>query len=157
MPSGSVHSFVAATAVIVALQVHAPEAQAAEVINVFLDQAKIVEIPEAAMTIVIGNPLFVDATMLKSSAKMVLTGKGFGETNLVTLDKNGVALSDSIVRIHPGEKNLVVQRGLERESYTCNPRCQPTVALGDSSRFMGDTASQISSRNTAATAGAKPR
>ena len=154
MPSGTVHSIVAATALIVALQAQAPVARAADVINVHLDQAKIIEIPATSVTVVIGNPLFVDAAMLKSGGKLVLTGKGYGETNLVILDKNGVAVSDSIVRVHPGERSLIVQRGAERESYTCNPRCEPTVSLGDSPRFMGETSGQISSRNAAANAGA---
>ena len=154
MPSGSVHSIVAATALIVAVQAQAPAARAADVIDVHLDQARIIAIPETSVTVVIGNPLFVDATMLKSGGKLVLTGKGYGETNLVILDKNGATVSDSILRVHPGERSLIVQRGAERESYTCNPRCQPVVSLGDSARFLGETSGQITSRNTAANAGA---
>ena len=154
MPSGSAPSFVATAALVVALQAHAPGARAADIINVYLDQAKIIEIPETTATVVIGNPLFVDAAMLKNGGKLVLTGKGFGETNLVTLDKNGAAVSESIVRVHSGERSLIVQRGAERESYTCNPRCEPTVSLGDSQRFMGTASSQISARNAAANAGA---
>ena len=154
MPFGSAPSFVATAALVVALQAQAPGARAADIINVYLDQAKIIEIPETTATVVIGNPLFVDAAMLKSGGKLVLTGKGFGETNLVTLDKNGAAVSELIVRVHPGERSLIVQRGAERESYTCNPRCQPVVSLGDSARFMGETSSQINSRNAAANAGA---
>ncbi len=151
MPYGPVNSFLAGTALVVAL--HAalvPCAQAADIINVYLDQAKIIDIPEATVTVVIGNPLFVDTTMLKNGGKLVLTGKGNGETNLIALDKNGAALSESIVRVQPSGKNLIVQRGVDRESYTCNPNCQPTVSLGDSSKFMGEASGQITSRNTAA-------
>jgi hypothetical protein len=154
MPSGSAPSFVATAALVVALQAQASAARAADIINVYLDQAKIIEIPEATATVVIGNPLFVDAAMLKSGGKLVLTGKGYGETNLVTLDKNGAAVSELIVRVQPGERSLIVQRGAERESYTCNPRCQPVVSLGDSTRFMGETSGQIVTRNAAANAGA---
>lgn len=150
MPSGPANSLLAATTLLVCLQ--APCTWAAEVIDVYLDQAKIIQIPDTTATVVVGNPLFVDTTMLKSGGKLVLTGKGYGETNLITLDKDGVATSESVVRVQAGGKNLIVQRGVDRESYTCNPRCQPTVSLGDATRFMGETSGQISSRNTAATA-----
>jgi hypothetical protein len=132
-------------------------ARAAEVVSVYLDQAKIIPIPETTVTVVIGNPMFVDASMLKSGGKLVLTGKGYGETNLVTLDKNGETLSESTVRVLPGGTNLVVQRGVDRESYICNPRCQPTVSLGDSTKYMGETSGQIASRNAAANASNAPR
>jgi len=150
MSSGPVNSLLAATALLVSLQ--APCAWAADVIDVYLDQAKIIQIPETTTTVVLGNPLFVDTTMLKSGGKLVLTGKGYGETNLITLDKDGVATSESIVRVQAAGKNLIVQRGVDRESFTCNPRCQPTVSLGDATRFMGEAAGQITIRNRAATA-----
>jgi hypothetical protein len=150
MSSGPVNSLLAATALLVSLQ--APCAWAADVIDVYLDQAKIIQIPETTTTVVLGNPLFVDTTMLKSGGKLVLTGKGYGETNLITLDKDGVATSESIVRVQAAGKNLIVQRGVDRESFTCNPRCQPTVSLGDATRFMGEAAGQITTRNRAATA-----
>ena len=158
MPYGPVNSFLAGTALVVALHAaHIPGAQAADVINVYLDQAKIIDNPEATVTVVIGNPLFVDTTMLKNGGKLVLTGKGNGETNLIALDKNGAPLSESIVRVQPTGKNLIVQRGLDRESYSCNPNCQPTVSLGDSSKFMGEASGQITSRNTAASTSHAPR
>ena len=155
MPSGPANPLLAATALFVCLQ--APCAWAAEVIDVYLDQAKIIQIPETTATVVVGNPLFVDTTMLRSGGKLVLTGKGYGETNLITLDKDGVATSESIVRVQAAGKNLIVQRGVDRESYTCNPRCQPTVSLGDATRFMGEASGQITSRNTAATTTSGPR
>ena len=157
MPHGPVNSFLAGTALVVALHAQISCAQAADIINVYLDQAKIIEIPETTVTVVIGNPLFVDTTMLRSGGKLVLTGKGYGETNLIALDKNGVAVSEAIVRVQPSGKNLIVQRGVDRESYNCNPNCQPTVSLGDSSRFMGETSGQITSRNTAANTSSAPR
>jgi hypothetical protein len=54
----------------------------------------------------------------------------------------------------PTESVLVVQRGMERESYSCAPECMPTVQLGDGRQF-GDASGQISQRNalTAPTSG----
>ena len=45
-------------------------------------------LPERVATIVIGNPLIADAT-LQSGGILVLTGKGYGATNLLALDRVG--------------------------------------------------------------------
>ena len=123
--------------------------RAEEVITVFLDQAKIIQLPEKTATVILGNPLIADLTMLKRNNKMILTGKGYGETNLIALDTGGNAIGESVVRVAAGEKTLTVQRGLDRDSYHCNPRCNPTVVLGDDAKYMGEAAGQISARNTA--------
>ena len=44
-------------------------ATAVPVLNVTLDQAKIARIPEGTVTLVIGNPIVADVTMIKGSAR----------------------------------------------------------------------------------------
>src|SRR5260370_848145 len=51
-------------------------APSAEGLRVNLDQAKIARLPEGTATLVIGNPIVADVTMLKGSGAMVVTGKG---------------------------------------------------------------------------------
>ncbi len=146
MPTRTLTSLVAAASL--ALSASLLPARAAEVIEVVLDQVKIIQLPENAVTLVIGNPLVVDVTMLRGNNKLILTGKGFGQTQIVALNAAGEAIGESLVKVSADDtKNLVVQRGLERESYHCNQRCQLTYALGDSTRHMGETAGQIQSRN----------
>ncbi len=117
------------------------------VLNVTLDQAKIARIPEGTVTLVIGNPIVADVTMLKGSGAMVVTGRGFGETNLIALDSRGTVLDEKTVRVVPTSSTLIVQRGMERESYSCSPSCMPTVQLGDGKEFT-DASTQITARNT---------
>jgi Flp pilus assembly secretin CpaC len=126
-------------------------ALAADVISVKIDQAKIVELPENTSTIIIGNPVVADVTMLKKNNRMILTGKSFGSTNLIALDSGGNALGESIIQVSAEQKGLVVQRGLERETWDCSPRCQPTIAAGDSTKYLGETAGQIKQHNSLAT------
>ena len=126
-------------------------AHAEDTITVFLDMAKIIQLPEKTATVILGNPLIADLTMLKRNNKMILTGKGYGETNLIALDASGNSIGESTVRVSGAERNLTVQRGMERQSYRCDPRCQPTVTLGDTTTFLGDTAGQIIARNGAST------
>ena len=51
-------------------------------IQVVMNQAKIVKLARPADTIVIGNPNIADASV-QDATTVVLTGKGFGVTNLV--------------------------------------------------------------------------
>jgi Pilus formation protein N terminal region len=118
----------------------------APVLSVTLDQAKIARIPDGTVTLVIGNPIVADVTMLKGSGAMVVTGKGFGETNLIALDGQGNVLDEKTIRVIPTGSVLVVQRGMDRESYSCAPQCMPTVQLGDGKQFS-DASGQVSARN----------
>ena len=117
-----------------------------QVLQVTVDQAKIAMIPDGTVTLVIGNPIVADVTMLKGSGAMVVTGKGFGDTNLIALDKDGNVIDEKTIRVVPTGSILLVQRGTERESYSCAPKCMPTVQLGDGKLF-GDTSAQISTHN----------
>ncbi len=123
---------------------------AGDVIDVTLDRAKVIRMPPHAQTIVVGNPIIADVTTLKADGLVVVTGRGFGETNMIFLDKAGAALEEATVRVVAGSSQLLVQRGLDRESYSCKPRCQPTVSLGDAESFMKGSSGQIQSRNALA-------
>ncbi len=130
---------------------HIQSAQAADIVSVQLDQARIIKLPPRTQTLIIGNPVIADVTMLKSTGLMIITGKGFGDTNLIALDETGEPLAESIIRVSNVENALVVQRGLERQSYSCAPRCQPTIKMGDTAKFVTDAAAQIKEHNSLAT------
>lgn len=119
------------------------------VIEVTLDKAKVLRMPPKAETIVVGNPGIADVTTLKNGL-VVVTGKGFGETNIIFLDGAGGAIQEAGVRVMASTSLMVVQRGAARESYACQPRCQPTVSLGDSLSYLTDTSGQITARNAVA-------
>ena len=102
-------------------------------IIVSLDRARIVKVPAGTQTLIIGNPLVADVTMLKGNGSMVVSGRSFGTTNLISLDASGNALDETMIKVVAGTQSLVVLRGAAQESYSCNPRCAPTVALGDDS------------------------
>lgn len=119
-------------------------------IRVDLDYARIVKIPQGAQTLVIGNPIIADVTMLRNSQLMVITGKSFGTTNLIVLDRTGAQVGESVITVVPAEDKLVVQRGPHRESYACNPTCAPAVDLADDQQYMNAVAEQVKAHDTAA-------
>ena len=117
-------------------------------LTVTVDQAKIYKLPGAVRTLIIGNPMIADVTLLKTGGTMIVTGKGFGETNMIALDSTGKTVKELNILVVGDSRALVVQRGMERESYTCAPRCQPTAVLGDDSKFFGDVTQEIQAHNS---------
>ena len=132
---------------VVGLWTSAP-ARADDPINVSVDQAQLVNLPDRVATIIIGNPLIADATV-QNGGILVVTGKGFGMTNLLALDRNGRVLMSRMVEVRgPGTSDIVtVYKGIERESYSCAPNCERRITLGDSPAFFNATLSQSGARN----------
>ena len=119
-----------------------------DTVEVTLDHAKIVRLPQNAQTVVVGNPGIADVSLQKNGI-MVVTGKAFGVTNLIALDAGGALLAESFLRVRPPADNvLTVQRGLDRESYSCNPVCQPTLQLGDGKEYFDKVGAQAGRRNS---------
>jgi hypothetical protein len=131
--------------------VAAPAVAASETITVELDRAKLVRLPKGSRTIVQGQPLIVRITPLLDGSTAVLTGTGFGETNIMALDDKGIVRMDAIVRVKPSsDAGIVVHRGQERTSYfDCERRCAPRMQLGDTSQESKDALNQILSREQA--------
>jgi Flp pilus assembly secretin CpaC len=118
-------------------------------ITVLLDQAKLVKLPEKVATIVIGNPLIADASV-QAGGLMVITGKGYGMTNLIALDRIGGVLMEKSVEVQGPRTTIVVYRGAERESYNCTPKCEPRITLGDSAAYFDAVIAQTVARSAQA-------
>ncbi len=119
--------------------------------TVNVDQAQIMKLPDRVATIVIGNPLIADAS-LQSGGILVITGKSFGSTNLLALDRAGKTIMDTTVQVMgpPGTDLVVVYKGVARESYSCTPECSPRITLGDDAKYFNETLAQSGSRNSTA-------
>ena len=122
----------------------------AETIPVVVDEAKLVKLPERVSSLVIGNPLIADVT-LQSGGMMVITGKGYGATNVIALDRAGTVLTETTVEVKsPRDHVVFVYRGVERETYSCAPKCERRVTPGDTSSFFDGTLTQTLTRAGAA-------
>jgi len=130
----------------------APPANAGrETVAVMIDHAKVVRLPERTQTVVVGNPMIADITVQRNGI-VVVTGKSYGVTNVIALDAGGALLAESFIRVQATTESVViVQRGLERESYSCTPNCQPSILLGDANRYFGEVSGQAGQRNSLAT------
>lgn len=130
----------------------------AETVSVNLDQARVMKLPGQVATIVIGNPMIADAS-LQAGGILVLTGKGFGSTNMLALDRAGKIVMDKTVTVvgPPGSDLVVVYKGVERESYSCSPECERRIALGDSAPYFNTNLAQSGARNGQAQTAAPAR
>jgi Flp pilus assembly secretin CpaC len=93
-------------------------------IQVEMNQAKIVKLARPADTIVVGNPAIADAAVQDAST-IVLTGKGFGVTNLVVLDGNGNPIVDEQVTVvRQAASSVRVYRRADIQTLSCTPYCE---------------------------------
>jgi hypothetical protein len=135
----------------------APRAHAAESIRVAIDQATLIRLPEKVGTIIVGNPLIADVAV-EANGTVVVTGKGYGATNIIALDRQGNVLMERAIDVQgPRDQTVVVFRGIDRETYSCQPTCERRITLGDQPQYFGATLSQTSNRNVQAQGGATQR
>jgi Flp pilus assembly secretin CpaC len=126
----------------------------ADTIAVNVDQAKLVKLPTRVSTIVVGNPLIADVT-LQTGGILVVTGKGYGATNFIAMDRSGEVLVDRVIQVEgPTDQLVTVYRGVERESYSCMPTCQRRITLGDGENYFKSAMDQAGSLNSQATGNA---
>jgi hypothetical protein len=129
----------------------------ANTIAVNVDQARLVKLPARVATIVVGNPLIADVA-LQAGGVLVVTGKGYGATNFIAMDRSGEILVDRLIQVEgPSDQLITVYRGVDRESYSCMPICQRRVTLGDGDSFFKTSMDQAGNLSGSAAGAAAPK
>ena len=120
----SARNFAVRTAVLALALGAAGGAMADTGIQVVMNQAKIVKLARPADTIVIGNPAIADASV-QDATPLVLTGKGVGVTNHVSLDSEGAPVVDEQVFVTRGDARSVrIYRRADIQTLSCTPLCE---------------------------------
>ncbi|MEO8684606.1 MAG: pilus assembly protein N-terminal domain-containing protein [Devosia sp.] len=113
-------------------------------ITVNVNMARVLRINSPAATVIVGNPAVADVT-IQDPQTLVLTGKSYGQTNLIVLDGTGNPVADTLIEVVQLQAGTVtVYEGSARTSLACSPVCQPTIMLGDQ---VGFTSTQVDSAN----------
>ncbi|MEX0405560.1 pilus assembly protein N-terminal domain-containing protein [Aquibium sp. LZ166] len=103
---------------------YAAPARADAGISILMNEAKIVKLARPADTIVVGNPEIADASV-QDATTIVLTGKGFGVTNLVVLDMEGAPIVDEQIYVSRQDaKSVRIYRRSEVQTLSCTPYCE---------------------------------
>jgi Flp pilus assembly secretin CpaC len=113
-----------AAAWLAASAIVAAPAHAEAGIRILMNEAKIVKLAQPADTIVVGNPDIADASV-QDATTIILTGKGFGVTNLVILDETGTPIVDEQVFVSRQDARSVrIYRRSEVQTLSCTPYCE---------------------------------
>ncbi len=108
-------------------------------VSVQVNMARILRIDAPAATVIIGNPGIADIT-IQDPQTLVLTGKSYGQTNLIILDSSGNPIADTMIQVTQDMADVVtVYVGNKRQSYSCEPVCQSIIMMGDDPAFTGET------------------
>ena len=113
-------------------------------VSVKVNMARILRISAPAATVIIGNPAVADVT-IQDPQTLVLTGKSYGQTNLIVLDSMGNPIADTLIEVVQAQADLMtVYQGSRRTTLACAPVCQPIIMLGDDTAFSADTVNSSS-------------
>ena len=132
----------AAIALLLAASLAAPlpiQAQDGAPVSVNVNMARVLRISAPAATVIVGNPGIADVT-IQDPQTLILTGKSYGQTNLIVLDSYGEPVADTLVEVVQMPAGVMtVYQGLDRTTLSCAPTCQPVVMMGDDPGFSGET------------------
>jgi Flp pilus assembly secretin CpaC len=117
-----------------ALAALAGAAQAAPSLVVPIDQSTPLTLPRGARDVLIGNPAIADVAVI-DAGKAVVSGRGYGVTNLVVIDQLGrTVLERQVVVAAPSQGRVSVIRGPKVSEYACAGGCERSGGDGDSAK-----------------------
>jgi Flp pilus assembly secretin CpaC len=100
-------------------------------ISVNVNMARILRINASAATVIVGNPGVADVT-IQDPQTLILTGKSYGQTNLIVLDAAGNPIADTLIEVVQMQAGgVTVYQGQARTTLACAPVCQNVMMMGD--------------------------
>ena len=135
-------------AVLVAAGASQSSMAANNVVQVLVDQATLVRLDRPAAEIVVGNPSIADVSV-QSGKVLVVTGKSFGETNLIVMDADGkVVANRQLIVQEPRTGFVTMYRGDARQTLHCAPNCTPPLVIGDNPDYFEAISKEIKTKQS---------
>ncbi|MGI9406985.1 MAG: pilus assembly protein N-terminal domain-containing protein [Hyphomicrobiaceae bacterium] len=95
------------------------------------DQVRLLRLEDKAADVIVGNPSIADVAIQKGKL-LAITGKTFGVTNLIVLDRAGRVMMNRRLIVSSDDQKIVnLMRGAKSQTYNCAPKCQPALKIGD--------------------------
>ncbi len=124
--------------------------------TVEVDKARVLRLPRAAATVVIGNPAIADASV-HDGRLLFITGKVFGGTNIIALDARGNTILERDLHVSaPKLAAITYHRGNAQYSFTCASNCQPAPSIGDAPEFFDTLSGQQQAKSDQGNSAATP-
>jgi Flp pilus assembly secretin CpaC len=103
----------------------------ADALVVAIDHSVRLPVQGQAANVVVGNPKVADVTVVDSRTLFV-SGRAFGQTDVVVLDNLGRTIFSGDVIVGASREGRVsVYRGHDRIDLNCDPGCAVPTAVGD--------------------------
>ncbi len=107
----------------------------ADTFTVPIDHSTRLSIRGSAASVVVGNPQVADVTVVDSHT-LYVSGRGYGETDVVVLDPAGrTVYAGEILVGSPNNGRVSVYRGAARTDMACAPGCE--VSFRSSTKGTG--------------------
>jgi len=108
----------------------------ADSFKVSVDQTVAVKIAAPANSVIIGNATVADVAVHDANT-ILITGKAFGTTNVVVLDRAGKEIWANTLNVggEPDTGLTIVRKGAVN-SYSCVDKCRATPMVGDQPEYF---------------------
>ncbi len=125
-----------------------PALAASTDVEVLVDQATLVRLDRPAQEIVVGNPSIADVSV-QSGKVLVVTGKSYGETNLIVMDADGKVIANrKLIVQDPRTGFVTLYKGSARFTFDCAPNCTTPLVIGDDSEHFEVISKEIKTKQT---------
>lgn len=99
-------------------------------LTVELDHSRRIMLSGVASSVIVSNPKIADVTLVDSHS-VIVQGRGFGETDVMIVDRAGHMLMDSrVMVVAPSQGMVTIQRGPLTADFSCSPRCEALPVPG---------------------------
>jgi hypothetical protein len=118
----------------------AGQAAAADMLDVEIDQSRMMTLTGTPGAVIVGNPSIADVSL--HADKIFVHGRAFGQTNLIVLDLNGAPVAQFDIAVkNTAQTAMSVYKGtlvgVRRKSYNCWPYCESAMQTGDDPEYNG--------------------
>ncbi len=103
------------------------------------DQVMLQPLDKPASQIIVGNPSIAEVA-LQSNSMLAITGKTFGVTNLIVLDQDQKIILNQRLMVKTDDKVVTLTRAGATSTFSCTPKCQPMLKIGDEKEQFGNIA-----------------
>lgn len=122
----------------------------AQDMRVGLDQSRSLSLREPMTGVVIGNPS-VAGVSVQNDRLLFVTGRSYGQTNVIVVGANGQPIFESRIVVVPDERDVVmVTRGARTARLECTPQCRRRPDLSDDQDSFQAATQQITQRASTA-------
>ena len=138
--------FVIAAVLVLGVSEQATAQNAGPDVTVLIDQASLLRLERPAAEIIVGNPSIADVSV-QSGKVLVVTGKSYGQTNLMVMDADGkVIINRKLIVQDPRTGYVTLYRGSSRITLDCAPHCNTPLVIGDDPDYFDSIAKEIKTK-----------